>query len=152
MEKLHVGGIITVQFLDDLDPLFEDNTPAKYNPADNFIYVKESVLEELENGEYRANFTLAHEFFHFLQCKIFDFPFCDADYCPNYKNAEWQADEFAGQLLIPSMLVYSDDYDIAHIAETFKVSPICAATRRVKALNRLKRNTIIGVTNEFSNN
>lgn len=131
---------------------FEEDTPAKYNPANNFIYVKESALEELENGEYRANFTLAHEFFHFLQCKVLDFSFCDAEYCPSYADAEWQADEFAGQLLIPSPNVYLDNYDISHIAETFKVSPVCAATGRVKALNRLKRNTIMGAHNELSNN
>ena len=63
-EKFHVEGLLTSQYLEDDDSLFEDDTPAKYNPADNFIYVKESVLEELEKHEYRANFTLAHELFH----------------------------------------------------------------------------------------
>ena len=36
--------------------MFEEDTPAKYNLIDNFIYVKISVLEEVEAKEYRANF------------------------------------------------------------------------------------------------
>ena len=54
LDKLHVNGLLTIQYLEDDDPIFEEDTPAKYNPADNFIYVKISVLEEIENDEYRA--------------------------------------------------------------------------------------------------
>ena len=57
MEKFHVDGLLTIQYLEDDDSLFEDDTPAKYNPADNFIYVKESVLEELEKHEQWKRYT-----------------------------------------------------------------------------------------------
>lgn len=33
MEKFHVDGLLTIQYLEDDDSLFEDDTPAKYNPA-----------------------------------------------------------------------------------------------------------------------
>lgn len=97
MEKFHVDGLLTIQYLEDDDSLFEDDTPAKYNPADNFIYVKESVLEELEKHEYRANFTLAHELFHYFQCQVLGFEFEEVENCPSFEDPEWQADEFAAQ-------------------------------------------------------
>ncbi len=100
MEKFHVDGLLTIQYLEDDDSLFEDDTPAKYNPADNFIYVKESVLEELEKHEYRANFTLAHELFHYFQCQVLGFEFEEVENCPSFEDPEWQADEFAAQLLL----------------------------------------------------
>ena len=61
IEKFYNDGLITIQYLEDDNPLLGEDTPAKYNPSENFIYVKESVLVELENYEYRANFTLAYE-------------------------------------------------------------------------------------------
>ena len=39
IEYFHLNGILTLQILDDNDQLFESNTPAKYNPIDNFIYI-----------------------------------------------------------------------------------------------------------------
>ena len=66
LEKLHYGGLLTIQYKEDDDPMFEENTPAKYNPIDNFIYVKISVLEEVETNEYRANFTFCKIFSNFF--------------------------------------------------------------------------------------
>ena len=68
----------------------------KLHYATHFIYVKISVLEEVEAKEYRANFTLAHEFFHYIQCQVLGFSFEEVDPCLHYVRAEWQADEFAG--------------------------------------------------------
>lgn len=99
MEKFHGDGLLTIQYLEDDDSLFEDDTPAKYNPADNFIYVKESVLEELEKHEYRANFTLAHELFHYFQCQVLGFEFEEVENCPSFEDPEWQADEFCGSII-----------------------------------------------------
>ena len=136
IEKFHFNGLLTIQYLEDDNSIFEEDTPAKYNPAENFIYVKESVLEELENHEYRANFTLAHELFHYFQCQVLGFEFEEVDNCPSYSDPEWQADEFAGQLLIPTE--YVETYDTLELSNMFKVSETCAATRKVKYLNRRK--------------
>lgn len=72
IEKFHDDGLLTIQYLEDDHFIFEDDTPAKYNLAENFIYVKESVLEELENHEYRANFTLAHELSIIFNARYWD--------------------------------------------------------------------------------
>lgn len=138
LEKFHSEGLLTIQYLEDDDPLFEENTPAKYNHVDNFIYVKESVLEELENNEYRANFTLAHELFHYFQCQVLGFEFDDVENCYSFEDPEWQANEFAGQLLIPTKYIIEND-DIKMIADKFKVSEVCVATRKLYYEKRLKR-------------
>lgn len=120
IEKFHGDGLLTIQYLEDADPLLEDDTPAKYNPAENFIYVKESVLEELENHEYRANFTLVHELFHYFQCQVLGFEFEDVENCRSFEDVEWQADEFAAQLLVPTEYIVVD-CDAILIAEMFNV-------------------------------
>lgn len=138
MEKFHVDGLLTIQYLEDDDSLFEDDTPAKYNPADNFIYVKESVLEELEKHEYRANFTLAHELFHYFQCQVLGFEFEEVENCPSFEDPEWQADEFAAPLLVPTKYVVGD-CDTKLVAEMFNVSESCVVTRKLYYERRLKR-------------
>lgn len=136
LEFFYEKGALTIQYLDNDDPIFEKDTPAKYNPIDNFIYLKTSVLEEIENCEYRSNFTLAHEFFHFIQFHVLKFEFEEVDKCLSYEDPEWQANEFAGQLLIPKTYLEAVDYDPKLIAEKFKVSEICAVTRRLKFKKR----------------
>lgn len=138
IDKFHGNGLLTMQCLEDDDPLLEEDTPAKYNPADNFIYVKTSVLEELENNEYRANFTLAHELFHYFQCQVFEFEFEEVESCPDFVNAEWQANEFAGQLLVPTKYIVGE-CDTKMIADKFRVSETCVATRKLYYERRLKR-------------
>lgn len=138
IEKLHYDGLLTIQYLEDDNDIFDVDTPAKYSPIENFIYVKESVLEELERNEYRANFTLAHELFHYFQWKILLFEFEEVEDCPPYLNPEWQADEFAGQLLVPTKSI-EKIRDAKKISEIYKVSEICAVTRCLYFERRLKR-------------
>lgn len=141
IEFLFEKGLLGLQFLEDSDPILEVNTPAKYNANDNFIYVKESVLDELEKGEYRANFTLCHEFFHYLQCQVLNFTFKEVEFCPQYEDAEWQANEFAGQLLIPTALI-TGECDLQKIASLCKVSEYCAVTRKLYYEKRRARKRI----------
>lgn len=138
IDKFYGNGLLTMQCLEDDDPLLEKDTPAKYNPADNFIYIKASVLEELENDEYRANFTLAHELFHYFQCQVLGFEFEEVESCPDYVNAEWQANEFAGQLLVPTKYIVGE-CDTKMVADKFNVTESCVATRKLYYERRLKR-------------
>lgn len=138
IEQFHDDGLLTIQYLEDDHFIFEDDTPAKYNPSENFIYVKESVLEELENHEYRANFTLAHELFHYFQCQVLGFEFKEVENCPKYVDPEWQADEFAGQLLVLTKYIVGD-CDTRLIAEVFNVSESCVVTRKLYYQRRLNR-------------
>lgn len=77
LDKLFENKMLSLQYLEDDNPILDEDTPAKYNANENYIYIKESVVEEYETGIYRSNFTLAHEFFHFIQVKVLHFEFSD---------------------------------------------------------------------------
>lgn len=70
---LYVNEKAGIQILDDSDKQLPGDTPSEYDVKENFIYIIESVLRELEENNYRNNFTLCHVFFHFLQCKMLYF-------------------------------------------------------------------------------
>ena len=128
-------GLLSMQVLDNDSEYLGENRPALYNTVDNFIYIKESVLEEIENGIYRSNFTLAHELFHYIQNQVFNFTFIEVEECKASENVEWQANEFAGELLVPSKYLMLEDEELV---ERFHVSLECVLTRKVKQKRRSK--------------
>lgn len=66
---LYVNEKAGIQILDDSDKQLPGDTPSEYDVKENFIYIKESVLRELEENNYRNNFTLCHVFFIFFNVK-----------------------------------------------------------------------------------
>ena len=128
------NGIIGIMILEDDDSYLDKDTPAVYNAMDNFIYLKESVINEIESGNYRSNFTLAHELFHYLQHQVLGFEFEEVEDRKTYEDPEWQANCFAGELLLPTeFLTNEDDY---YLAKHFEVSMECVLTRKVKQMKR----------------
>ena len=111
MKKLFYDNYLSIQLLADDDSYLDKNIPAVYNANDIFIYLKESVIEEVESGNYRSNFTLAHEFFHYLQHQIFGFEFKEVEERKTYENPELQANCFAGELLLPDEFLNNEDND-----------------------------------------
>lgn len=134
LKQLFYDNYLSIQLLSDDDPYLDKNTPAVYNANDNFIYLKESVIEEVESGNYRSNFTLAHEFFHYLQHQVLGFIFEEVEDRKTYEDPEWQANCFAGELLLPDEFLSNDDND--YLAEHFQVSMECVLTRKIKQKKR----------------
>ena len=63
LKQLFYDNFLSIQLLADDDSYLDKNTPAVYNANDNFIYLKESVIQEVESGNYiinpnRRNFVL----------------------------------------------------------------------------------------------
>lgn len=133
LAHLHSDGLVSMQILENDDPYFDSKTVAKYNAIDNFIYLKESVIYDYENGIFHSAFTLAHELFHFIQTHVLNFVFEEVESCKAYEDSEWQANEFAGELLVPRKYVHLDEKEIA---QRFKVSIECALTRKLKYKQR----------------
>ncbi|MGM9969486.1 MAG: ImmA/IrrE family metallo-endopeptidase [Anaeroplasma sp.] len=133
LDDMFMNGLLSIQFLEDNDAFFEKDTPAKYCINDNFIYIKISVLEEYEMGNYRASFTLAHELFHYIQYRVLKFSFDEAINVKSYEDPEWQANEFAAQLLIPSKYV---DLNEIELCERFHVSQQCVLVRKLYSQRR----------------
>lgn len=135
LELLDIKGYLNLVVLPNDDPSFSDDVVAYYDSSNNSIYISDDLYNNTEY-DYRSNFTLAHEFFHFIQYNHLNFTFEEVFDTPPFKDPEWQANEFAGQLLIPDEAL---DLPIEDIIETYKVSETCALTRLVKKKVRKKR-------------
>ena len=72
------------------------------------------------------------------KCYIFLDEVQEVDDCPSFEDPEWQADEFAAQLLVPTKYVVGD-CDTKLVAEMFNVSESCVVTRKLYYERRLKR-------------
>jgi transcriptional regulator with XRE-family HTH domain len=64
------------------------------------IMLRQDVYEAAWDGQGRARFTVAHELGHFLMHRELTMARVREDHHPIYRDAEWQADEFAGGLLM----------------------------------------------------
>lgn len=66
------------------------------------ILIRESVFDKASKGSYRDRFTIAHEIGHyFLHCLYGNVSLCRAkENIKPYESPEWQADTFAGELLV----------------------------------------------------
>ena len=74
--------------------------------------------------------------FHFIQNIALRFEFEECDKCKYYEDVDWQANEFAGQLLIPTKYI---DLSENELQEMFHVSLECVLTRKTKAKKRQKK-------------
>lgn len=131
VEELSNNGTFSLSI--DSDSSFADNVYALYYPETNIMSLRESVYNECYEDVYRSNFTVAHELFHFMQAKILNFSFEEVEECESYEDIEWQANEFAAQLLIPSIAL---SLDTLEIVKTYHVSEEAVLVRKNKILTR----------------
>lgn len=74
-------------------------------PEKSLIQIREDVYDGACNGNGRDRFTIAHEVGHFfLHGEAVLTRRFDGKQLPRYKDSEWQADCFAGELLVPIFL------------------------------------------------
>lgn len=123
-DHLHLADVLyfpIVELLDVLTELFddfnyeivEDNTMPKKVHADTdirtgHIRIKESVYEGACAGEGRDRMTIAHEIGHYFTLCFCGFRlernFSEGK-IPAFRDPEWQAKCFAGELMVPAHLV-----------------------------------------------
>ena len=85
------------------------------------IYIKESVYEGAIQNNGRDRMTIAHEILHLiLHQPVALTLYRRTDDLPIYKNPEWQAECFAGELLMPYDQI--KDMTAEEIVEQCKVS------------------------------
>lgn len=103
-------------------------------PEDKTIRIREDVYYGAESGNGRDRFTIAHEIGHYcLHSKenVF-YARIDGNSVKPYMNPEWQANNFAAELLMPENLVRK--MSAFEIEENCKVTAYAAEVRR-KILN-----------------
>lgn len=76
-------------------------------PAENVIRLREDVYERCCEGRGRDRFTAAHELGHYLMHRSAPIKFHRAEQgkLAAYLDSEWQANRFAGALLMPESLM-----------------------------------------------
>ncbi|KAA0791764.1 ImmA/IrrE family metallo-endopeptidase [Bacillus sp. BPN334] len=88
-----------------------DEMVGKYGvtyPEKNLIRLREDVYEGAIDGRARDRFTVAHEIGHFIMHspgKIELARTQNIESIPAYKDPEWQANTFAGELLAPPQII-----------------------------------------------
>lgn len=80
------------------------------NTNNNTLYIREDVYMGAYNGAPRDRFTLCHELGHFLLHTPGRVSFARGD-IPAYRNPEWQANTFAGELMAPYRLTHNMSVD-----------------------------------------
>lgn len=92
-------------------------------PADNVIKLRLDVYEGAYNGVGRDRFTAAHEMGHYLMHRNAPMKFhrTSRGVLPAYRNSEWQANTFAGALLMPEELLIGCR-SLREVMERFEVS------------------------------
>lgn len=92
-------------------------------PDRNEIQIREDVYERAYFGSGRDRMTMAHELFHLLQHEKANISFArveDERDIATFRDPEWQADAFGGELLIPNHLI--NGLSAEQIADECKVS------------------------------
>lgn len=101
---------------------------------DKTILIRESVYNKAAEGDGRSRFTIAHEIFHSLaHCNQISLCRASTFQTPAYKDSEWQANTFAGNLLFPDELVEKyENYSDEDVALYLGISVSCVRVRRMQ--------------------
>lgn len=118
---------ITIEIVEENELNY--NEYAKFIPSKKVIKIRQSVYEGAINGNGKDRFTLAHELGHaFLHREICLYR--SEEQPKPYENPEWQADEFAANLLCPLAEIYNKN--IIEITDEYGVSKSVAEIQRKK--------------------
>ena len=108
------------------------------------IKVRESVYDLANLNDGRSRFTLAHELFHaVVHCRQFAMCREATEGTRCYRNSEWQADMFAGNLLFPDELVKEyENLPEDEVSLKLGISKSCARVRRAQC-NKNKSSDVV---------
>jgi len=109
-------------------------------PSKHKIILREDVYDGAVNGNGMHRFTVAHEIGHYLLHTNRSVVLArnnPEERIPAYLDPEWQADCFAGELLMPAELIKSMNAN--EIAFACRVSLAAARTQLRKVLNEKRR-------------
>ena len=120
-EFLSSQGLFSFEIL-DVDEM--GNKCGETFPSERHINIREDVYDKACIGDPFSRTTLAHEFFHLFHHSEEVISLCRTDSevekLKAYEDPEWQANCFAGELLVPKELV--KDMNVEEVVEKCRVS------------------------------
>lgn len=126
---------LVMEIVEDTGDELDRNEYAKYIPSENCIKVRQSVYNAAIQGVGKDRFTLAHELGHALMHR--EVALYRSDRLPEkYEDPEWQANEFAANVLCPINEI--DGMDIFEIRDKYGVS-LEVAKNQLNKKARLKK-------------
>lgn len=114
-----------------LDRNIMGDTEAAMAPDSMKMFIRQDVYDALHEGDFRARFTIAHEFGHFMLHEGVALARSNAKGHKIYEDSEWQANCFAAELLAPVSQCKGLTED--EIMQKFQVSRQCASFRLKEA-------------------
>jgi len=128
MQKAIDDFVLEVWTTDDMTSAFGSETHAMSYPDELRMILRDDVYRGAKKDRGRDRFTVAHEFGHILLHRFAGMARRLPSEVLAFENSEWQADAFAGELLMPLPFVLACR-TIQEIVDMFKVSQEAAAVR-----------------------
>lgn len=127
IEALQYSGVLEFEVIEDHK--FPRGKEAETCPDERYMRIRQSVYDGACGGDPRSRFTLAHELGHFiLHREMKSFARMADKSHKRFEDSEWQADTFAGELLIDNRLINSE-MTVDEIMNKFGVSRSAAETK-----------------------
>lgn len=114
-----------------------EELPNKYAvayPEENLIKIREDVYERAINGVPRDRFTIAHEIGHLIlhtDNRIALAREIGIEQIPSFRDPEWQANTFAGEILVP--------FDLTKDMSSEEIQTNCGVSKSVAKIQIEKR-------------
>lgn len=100
-------------------------------PEKRLIYITLSTYEAICRNDERARFTIFHELGHLLLAHSRSFHRDSHPNFPVFENSEWQADQFAAEILMPLEIILQkrlseawqlqDEFGVSYQAATYRL-------------------------------
>ncbi|MGT2811762.1 ImmA/IrrE family metallo-endopeptidase [Streptococcus minor] len=137
-EQLNLGNALEFPIVEVLEGFSEagyfdieivpvDAMPNSYGETlyhQKLIRIREDIYDKACEGDGFSRSTIAHELFHFFKHRNEEIVFCrtveELESRKTYEDPEWQANCFAGELLVPIKLV--KEMSIEEVVEKCRVS------------------------------
>jgi hypothetical protein len=115
------------------DSFLPSGVEASCLPEKRIIYITLSTFRDICNNDERARFTIFHELGHLLLAHSRTFHRDAGSPVEMFENSEWQADQFAAEILMPLDIIRNRGFTTAaELQRQFGVSFQAASYRLVK--------------------
>ena len=120
-----------VHFLDVTLPKLDEGFTLQIMPKSQMGECHGLIYDRACNGSGRDRLTMAHELFHLLHHEKSNISFARSENVETFRDPEWQADAFGGELLIPHDMVKGMSPEEVATKCKVSISAACCQLRKI---------------------